>query len=386
MKIVHLCLSSFYIDEFGYQENLIPKYNKKDGHEVTIIASTFTYNKTNGEPSTVDVGEYINNDGVKVIRVDYKYNFWGFFNDKIKIFDGTYQLLERENPDIIFCHGIQFLDLYNVTKYVEKHPNCKLIADTHATEANSGKNFISRELLHKIIYKRAIQKSLKNIEKIYAIAPGCKYFAEEMYSIPSSKIEYLFLGADTDEINFENQNKIRNKIRNDLNIAAEDFVVITGGKITKRKNIDALLSAIKKIDKDNIKVIIFGAINTNIKEKLLQKIHQDKRVSFIGWIDSKDVYNYYLASDLAVFPGSKSALWEQAICCGLPLICKEWSGMKYVDVGGNCIFWDNDIEELRMNIESLMEDTKKYESMRSIALTKGYETFSYEIISRKALS
>ena len=65
MKIVHLCLSNFYIDNFGYQENILPKYNKDDGHEVTIIASRFTYQK--GKPGLADVGEYINADGIKAV-------------------------------------------------------------------------------------------------------------------------------------------------------------------------------------------------------------------------------------------------------------------------------------------------------------------------------
>lgn len=38
MKIVHLCLSAFYIEGFGYQGEYNPKYNKR-GHDVTIIAS-----------------------------------------------------------------------------------------------------------------------------------------------------------------------------------------------------------------------------------------------------------------------------------------------------------------------------------------------------------
>jgi 1,2-diacylglycerol 3-alpha-glucosyltransferase len=46
MKIVHLCLSAFYVEGFGYQENVIPRYNRKDGHEVVIIASRFTYRMT----------------------------------------------------------------------------------------------------------------------------------------------------------------------------------------------------------------------------------------------------------------------------------------------------------------------------------------------------
>ena len=45
MKIVHLCISAFYIDNCSYQENLLPKYHAKMGYDVTIIASLATYDK-----------------------------------------------------------------------------------------------------------------------------------------------------------------------------------------------------------------------------------------------------------------------------------------------------------------------------------------------------
>ena len=43
MKILHLCLANFYVDEFNYQENILPRINKLDGHEVYILASTETF-------------------------------------------------------------------------------------------------------------------------------------------------------------------------------------------------------------------------------------------------------------------------------------------------------------------------------------------------------
>ena len=43
MKILHCCLAAFYIDDYGYQENILPKIHKKQGHQVEILASTETY-------------------------------------------------------------------------------------------------------------------------------------------------------------------------------------------------------------------------------------------------------------------------------------------------------------------------------------------------------
>ncbi|MCD7034583.1 glycosyltransferase family 4 protein [Metabacillus sp. GX 13764] len=386
MKIVHLCLSNFYIDNFGYQENIIPKYNKKEGHDVTIIASRFSYNIKNGENTKVQAGSYFTSYGIKVIRIDYKYKWLGKINDKIKIYKETYKLLEKEKPDIIFNHGMQFLDLLEVARYIKDNPECLLYVDNHAANINSGTNILSRQILHKKMYKWVINKSLPYIKKIFAIAPGCKEFAKEMYGIPDEKIEYLFLGADTDKINLINKAHARKKIREELNIDDKDFLFITGGKLSKGKNISQLLEAFRKIDNKDIKIIIFGVFSDDIKKELLTKIESDNRIIYIGWLKGEDVYSYYLASDAAIFPGTKSALWEQAICCGLPLICKKWTGMEYVDVGGNCIFLDNDEENsIIESIKQLHGNPKMYKEMKKVAETTGYNTFSYEKISRQAI-
>lgn len=385
MKIVHLCLSAFYIEGFGYQENIIPKYNKNEGHEVTIIASRFTYRSDNGQASFTEAQEYINNDGIKVIRINYKYPWLGKLNDKLKKYDDIYKLLEYESPDLIFSHGIQFLDLSEVTRYVKDNSKCRFVVDNHAANINSGTNLFSREILHKKIYKKVIQESLEYINKVYVLAPGCKDFAKEMYDIPNEKMEYLFLGGDTEKIKFERKKEINLKIRKELNLESDDFVFITGGKLNKGKNIEYLLKGLAKIKSDKLKLIIFGVFTDDIKEEMINFINKDNRVRYIGWLRGEEVYDYFLSSDAAIFPGTKSALWEQAICSGLPIICRKWSGMEYVDVGGNVLFIKNAIDDIKEKMQLLSTDEKLYDEMRQVASTKGFETFSYEKISRQAI-
>lgn len=386
MKIVHLCLSNFYIEGFGYQENLLPKYHKNDGHDVTIIASRFTFNEGDGSPDLASVGEYINSNGIKVIRIDYKYKWLGKINDKLKIYKDTYRLLEHEKPDIIFDHGIQFLDLNEVVRYANDNPKCRLIADNHAAYINSGRNLFSREILHKVIYKRTIDKALPFIEKLYVLAPGCRDFVKDMYNVPDEKMEYLYLGADTEKINFNKKEETKARVRNELKIEEDDFVLITGGKLSKGKNIKLLLESVSKIPNKKLKLIIFGVFSDDINNEMLKMIKLDDRVRYIGWLNAEDVYDYYLSSDVGIFPGTKSALWEQAICSGLPLICKRWTGMEYVDVGGNCLFIDkDDTDKIIEYIRLLMNDKEIYNNMQEIATTSGVNRFSYEKIARQAI-
>ena len=72
MKILHLCLASFYIDQGSYQENLLPRYHKRDGYDVEIIASLDMFN-SNGHLITGEARKpYLNEDSILVTRLEYK--------------------------------------------------------------------------------------------------------------------------------------------------------------------------------------------------------------------------------------------------------------------------------------------------------------------------
>lgn len=72
MKILHICLGNFFIDNHSYQENMLTKFHVLQGHEVTVLASLVTFDK-NGKFSLLNEdATYINNDGCKIIRVNYK--------------------------------------------------------------------------------------------------------------------------------------------------------------------------------------------------------------------------------------------------------------------------------------------------------------------------
>jgi len=385
LKIVYLCLGEVYSEGYGYQQNLFPKYSKKEGHDVVIIASRLTYEED--EYVMMKPGIYINNEGIKVIRINYKYKLPKFVNSRLRTYKDLYKILEEEKPDMIFSFGLSYVDLLEVVKYKKKEPHCKLIASVHDTYDNSAKNFISKYILHKLIYKKIISKSFQHFDKIYVVTPACRDFVMNMYNISENKLELLFLAADTEKIPLDHYHNIRSITRSKLNISEENFVFISGGKLNKRKNIVLLLRSFKKIKNELFRLIIFGSVSEDIKDEFEREIKDDPRIIYIGWLKSDEVYNYYLASDVAIFPGSKSILWEQAIATGLPLICKRWEGMEYVDLGGNCIFIEKDDEEELINkMEKIYKDTELYKEMKKIAEIKGRKEFSAQEIVKRALN
>ena len=57
-SIVHVCLANFFIDGYGYQENILPKFHKRLGYEVSVLASTETY-LDNKELTYVEPSSYL---------------------------------------------------------------------------------------------------------------------------------------------------------------------------------------------------------------------------------------------------------------------------------------------------------------------------------------
>lgn len=382
MKIVHICLCSLYRDNWGYQENLLSKYNTLLGNDVTVISSNAPeHTPKNNEIKNPHkkIEYYI--DGVKIIRVNSKFNIL----NKLIWYDGLYEILSQEKPDLIYMNGMQSLSIIEVRKYLKKNKNCKAVADIHADYFNSAQSFFSKYILHKIIWKYLIKYSINSFELIYCIN-NCSYkFALEMYNIPKQKMKLLYLGADVDKIDFQNKESIREKIRNELNIPAQAFVMITGGKINKDKRIHEIINAMDILNNNNLHLIVFGRIYDEFKD-IINPLLNRKNIHYVGWITGKEVYDYYLASDIAIFAGDMSVLWQQAISCGLPAILRFWPGNEYLNEGNAIFLYSEELSELKQSIElitSLSED--KFNNMKDIAMKMGKDKFSYYIISNQII-
>lgn len=43
MRVTHICLAGPFSDGWNYQENLLTKYNRKNGHNVDVITSCYMW-------------------------------------------------------------------------------------------------------------------------------------------------------------------------------------------------------------------------------------------------------------------------------------------------------------------------------------------------------
>lgn len=381
MKILHLCLGNFFIDNYSYQENLLTKYHVIMGYDVTVIASLYSFSKEGEVTMLSGPSEYVNNNNVHVIRLAYKQPTR--INKFLRRFIGLKEAIENEHPDIIFSHNVSYSDTTVVANYLKNHPNVKLFADNHADYVNSAKNWLSKHILHPIIWRHYAKVLEPYMSRCYGVTPMRCHFLKEMYHIRPEIVEFLPMGVD-DEAIPSNRDMVRTDIRSELGIPPKDIVLFTGGKIDHLKNTHILIDAIERIGNKHLHLIICGTITPEMFH-LKCRIDDNPCIHYLGWCNAQRVMNCMVASDFACFPGTHSTLWEQSIGVGLPAIFKKWNDMEHVNVNGNCIFIKGEDEkELIDAITQIQKEPFNSTIAKKAALAS--KSFLYSQIARKAIS
>ena len=374
MRIVHVCLASHYTEGMSYQDNILPDINSQDGHEVLIISNTQKY--VDGKLVDTDEEEKNIKHNLKLIRINFDKIFTKFISEKIRKSKKLYSILEKFKPDVILFHGMCAYELLTVSKYKKNHPSIKLYADSHEDFTNSAITFFSKNILHRLFYKRIVLRCLKYIDEVLYISEETRIFLHNFYEIPNENLEFYPLGGFI--VEEEEKKLIREKIRKDLKISEKDTILIHSGKLDKLKKTRELLNSFRKITNNNIHLIIIGSI-PNDNQILYDLIKKDKRVKYLGWKTGDDLLKYICASDIYMQPGSQSSTSLTAVCCGLPILL--YPSVSYKDMFDTNVFWVKNDEEIDEVILKITENPTLLDNMSK----RSYE-IAKEILDYKKLS
>ena len=320
MKIVHLCVSCFYIDGFAYQENELAAQNVLDGHDVVVIASTETYG-ADRRITYLKPGKYIGTDGAKVIRLPYRKFLPQVMMRKLRIHPGVYELLEEEAPDVILFHGLCGWELTAVARYKRSHPATKFYVDSHEDLNNSARTFISKYLLHLGFYRSIVLRCLDDIEKILCISVDTINFVRDFYGLPQAKIEFFPLGGriySDDEFS-----EARLKTRKCYDVRSDEVVFIQSGKIDRTKKLLEALHSFAAIEGSHFRFLIVGHLQDDIVEEVQALVRKDDRIRFLGWKTPDELRDLLCAADVYVQPGTQSATMQMSLCCRCAVILDD---------------------------------------------------------------
>ena len=361
-KIVHVVLRD-YIDENSYQEQTLSRKHQALGYEVSVITSQM-YRDKNRQNAYHEVGEHKNKYGVNIIVLPNKSrsNLTGLFMDQV---GGLYDKLCQIKPLIIFIHNFAYKDMRHIVRYAMNNPDVKVYADCHTDYYNSQYDTIYGKL--KAMFARKQGHILNKVAiKFWGTTPWRVDFLKDVYKLPKEKVDLLIAGSDESFIVNVDRVANRENIRKKYGIPQGAFLVVTGGKIDKRKQQNLLMEAVKQLKDYNIWLLVFGTPTEEMR-CVIQPYEKCPNIVMTGWMPSEETYPLFLASDLAFFPGTHSVLWEEAVACAIPLVVKAWDGMSYVNVNGNALLLqDVSVNQIVETIK-VLDNTDKYVAMQELA-------------------
>ena len=158
----------------------------------------------------------------------------------------------------------------------------------------------------------------------------------------------------------------RQQLRNSLGVKNEDFLLISVGELSKRKNQIVVLKALYSIKQHSpetatrLKYIIVGQGNLDTTFKDYIESHGLKEnVKLLGF--RSDISDLLKCSDLFVFPSLQEGLpvaLMEAISSGIEVVCSRIRGN--MDLVSSGLFEADDIEGL----ERLITETVKHSGDR----------------------
>lgn len=330
MKILNICMSAPFTEGYSYQDNLLSEYQHKLGHIVTVVTG-LTTRDSNGKKVITSPCDKIMSNGVRLIRISSGNKILQVLGYTPKIG----KIIKEVNPDLIFIHGLCNLTPIQAIRYKKKNPDTILVADNHQ-DRNIFRydKFPFSQLLK--LWRTGWKTWNKHFNHIYGTTSWRKDFAIKHYGIPEDKADVLLMGVDVDNLTPDKE-FVRKEIRSSLGINENAFVFIHGGKMDSGKKTIEVIQSFLLTESKDVRLILFGSVGSDIEDKFDKLIHEDNRIVYIGYIDSKQVHKYFFASDFSLFPGQHSVLWEEAIGCELPGMYMAYSEKDHTDICGNSI-------------------------------------------------
>jgi glycosyltransferase involved in cell wall biosynthesis len=358
----------------------------KQGYDVYVLTSnlvdetTYEANRDFIGPKKAKTGQSVER-GIKTMRLPAL---------RLPLINSLYLLgmeetLVRLKPDVIICHVIPSLTSIRVARLKSRFPKVKLIFDDHMTYNNTrGGIFYHIYSLFRWVLTPVI---LKSADRIVAVTYETGKFMEQVYGIPKEKIEIISLGVDTTL--FRRDDRVREEIRAKYDICDDDVVFIYAGKIIPEKGLHLLVeAALKMISKSpNVKIMFVGGGKNHFKSRLCEKINlssfSDDFV-FVSSVPNEELYKYYSAADVGIWPLRCSISMLEAMSCGLPVIISDKSGvLEIIDRGNGLVYRDGDVKDLAEKMKIMLDpESRKVMSLRAIEFAKEND---WNVISKSFL-
>lgn len=276
------------------------------------------------------------------------------------------ELLEKEHYDMIHCHTPMGSVIARLAAGAARKRGSKVIYTAHGFHFYKGApliNWLVYYPIEKILSRRTDLLITMNQEDF---ARAKSFYAKRVALVNG-------VGLDLNKF-VESASEDKIEIRQMLGLNKEDTFAISVAQLIKRKNHEAAIKAVIKLNDPKFHLFICGdgAQEVELKE-LAETLNVERQVHFLGF--RKDVCKLCGAADLFIFTSLQEGLpvaAMEAMACGLPIVASRIRGnVDLIDEGkGGYLAEPTDVDGFVNGIECIINDPEKSNEMKKYNLEK----------------
>lgn len=209
----------------------------------------------------------------------------------------------------------------------------------------------------------------------------------------NTKTAALPTGIDFSRFEHISKARLRKRAKQ-LGLDRFSNVIFYAGRISREKNLSLVIKALKRL-KDQARNPCLLLAGKGPAQRALEreavKLGIDNRVIWLGFVDQKELPEYYYLSDLFVFPSlsdTQGIVLYEARAAGLPVVALEsMASQAIVRDGENGLFAKDDSRDFARKIAEVLDHPEKFdapfdrEQYSSDTLIKRLEAFYQEMVA-----
>jgi len=291
----------------------------------------------------------------------------------IKAIKELKKIINEEKFDIVHCHTPMGSVVARIaTKEARKKYGTRVIYTCHGFHFYKGAPKLNWFLFY------PIEKFLsKYNDTLVTINKEDYELARNKFKKRCSDIHYLpGIGVDSSKFILNMDQKEKDNLRKKLNISDTDFIIIYPARLCYDKNQSLLLQFMKKIDNNNIILLLPGRDEYKGNYQKYVKDNNIKNVLFLG--ERNDISKLLKISDLLIASSIREGFGinlVEALTCEIPVIAVNNRGHReIIKDGTNGFIIKNSIDDL-INKFNLMYNNKDLYKKIKLNCVKSVEKY-----------
>lgn len=382
MRIVHW--DEMFHPNFGYQINILPVYQKKQGHEVIIL----TAEKPDEHPTFAAFAQktdiekadraFEKETGIRIIRLP----IYGVVSGRVIYKPGYLKRLNELHADVIMCHTSDTLSAMTII-WNHKRINAPLVFDNHMLEMASENKL---RQVFRWCYTTFITPIIKK-NRFVTIRTQDDPYVMKCLKVPQELAPYISFGTDSDL--FHPDEGIRAAFRKELDIPEDAFVVLYAGKLSKAKGGLLLAQALEKklSDKRNVVAVVVGTTDQNEYGQQIEDTFagSENRILRFGTQNYRDLAKFYQISDVALFAKQCSLSYFDVQSTQLPVVLEDTQvNIDRVQADNGFTFKAGDLEDFVRVIRKCVDmPEEEYAKMKQNSRENVLKSYDYNSIARQ---